>query len=183
MIHVKKIYLILLALVTASVMASCAFASGNIEKVRALQDARETIVFVEGTKMGDLVLGSRGKMIFTYVDEAFSRAIVEDRSFLQEWVYDMGQYYGSDATRKKALFMVFVEINKPWDIDITKISVGNYKLTKDDILSSSMTSPFGPQESKTTGYFAFVVPQSELKPGKEVKIGYGDDTELWKVPK
>ena len=46
-----------------------------------------------------------------------------------------------------------------------------------------MTNPFGELGSDQTGFFAFVVPASELKKGEETQIGYGDESALWKVMK
>ena len=128
------------------------------------------------------VIGARGAIQMIYVDEQLSRAITAD-SRLQDWVYDMAQYYGTDATRKKRLFIAHIDVYKPWDFDYTQIFVGDYHLQKGDVLSPSMTNPFGPQPSKSDGFFAFVVPASAAKAGAEIKIGYGDDSETWKVPK
>ena len=95
----------------------------------------------------------------------------------------MAQYYGSDGTRGKALFIAHVETYKPWTFDPAQLFVGGYRVTEDDVLSPSMTNPFGELGSDQTGYFAFVVPAKELKKGKEIPIGYGDDSALWTVPK
>lgn len=174
----KKLSLIL-SFVALLCLALPAFAVDE-PAVKDLQPERETDVFVDGTRMGDLVLGARGSIQFIYVDEKLARAVVAEK-FLETWVYDMVQFYGTDKTKKKLLFMVHVIINKPWDFDPQQIFVGNYHLTKDDILSSSMTNPFGLQPSKSDGFFAFVVPTAAVKGLKEVKIGYGDDSETWKI--
>ena len=181
----KKSFFAIAALVALTILtAGRAFAapSDNAPDVSELLDARQADVWEEGERLGDLVIGARGAIQMIYVDEQLSRAITAD-SRLQDWVYDMAQYYGTDATRKKRLFIAHIDVYKPWDFDYTQIFVGDYHLQKGDVLSPSMTNPFGPQPSKSDGFFAFVVPASAAKAGAEIKIGYGDDSETWKVPK
>lgn len=167
------------------IFASAAFARdrelGDI-KASALLDERRTVVWVEGERLGDMVIGARGVLQIIYVDKALSEALTLDFS-VSEWAKQMAQYYGSDAARGKALFIAHVETYKPWNFDPAQIFVGGYHVTAGDVPSSSMTNPFGELGSKQTGYFAFVVPSKELKKGKEIAIGYGDDSALWTVPK
>ena len=113
---------------------------------------------------------------------ALANALTLDFS-ISDWAKQMAQYYGSDGTRGKALFIAHVETYKPWTFDPAQLFVGGYHVTEDDVLSPSMTNPFGELGSDQTGYFAFVVPAKELKKGKEIPIGYGDDSALWTVPK
>ncbi len=171
-----------IALIILAAPGAFAAPANKTPEVSELLESRQTDVWVEGERLGDMVLGARGAMQIIYVDEQLSRAIT-DNSRLQLWVYEMAQYYGTDAARKKKLFIAHIDVYKPWDFDYTQVFIGDYHLQKDDILSSSMTNPFGPQPSKSDGYFAFAVPASELTVGKEVKIGYGDDSETWKVLK
>lgn len=174
--------IVIVAFVIFSVQAALAGPSNTAQDVSELLDERQTDIWVEGERFGDMVLGARGAMQVIYVDDKLSKSIAAD-SRLQPWVYDMAQYYGTDATRKKRLFIAHIDVYKPWDFDYTQVFIGGYHLQKGDILSSSMTNPFGPMASKSDGYFAFAVPSAEVKAGKEIKIGYGDDSETWKVPK
>ncbi|WP_352401275.1 hypothetical protein [Synergistes jonesii] len=182
----KKTICMLVALAAALLAASCAFAARErVETVRPaseLIDERQTDIWVEGERLGEMILGARGAIQIIYVDEAMSKAIASDVS-LPQWVFEMGRYYGTDPIRKKKLFIAHVDVYKPWDFDYTKVFVGEHRLRKEDILSPSMTNPFGPQPSKSEGYFAFAIPASGLKAGKEIKIGYGDYSEIWKILK
>ncbi|MDO5563129.1 MAG: hypothetical protein Q4F74_05890 [Synergistaceae bacterium] len=150
--------------------------------VEGLLKDRQSICWVEGTVMGDMVLGARGTVQFIYLDEALSRAIVENNQ-LAPWVDDLNQYFGSERTNKKELFLIQVETYKPWNVDISKFIIGNYHPTIDDVLSPSVTRPLGNLESGLKLQMAVVVPQSEVKPGKTVKLGYDKDTVEWKAPK
>lgn len=165
--------------------ASAAFARerepGDV-KASELLDSRQTSVWVEGERLGDMVIGARGALQIIYVDKKLANALTLDFS-ISDWAKQMAQYYGSDGTRGKALFIAHVETYKPWTFDPAQLFVGGYRVTEDDVLSPSMTNPFGELGSDQMGYFAFVVPAKELKKGKEIPIGYGDDSALWTVPK
>lgn len=175
---------VMLVMLVTLVAPHYAFAERNEKTadVTDLIDARQVDVYVEGTVMGELVLGSRGVLTLIYVDQKLSQSIASDGS-LEHWVRTMGQYFGTDATRGKAVFIAHLDAFKPWDFDPTKIFVGGYHVQKDDVLSPSATNPFGQLASKSEGVFAFAVPASEVKVGKEIQLGYGDDAITWKVPK
>lgn len=182
----KKIICLIFALAALFLVLPGAFASyddpASAAMVADLIDERQTDIWVEGEQLGGMVLGARGAIQIIYVDEAMARAIRSDVS-VPTWAFDMAQYYGADTVRKKKLFIAHVDVYKPWDFDPANVFVGDYNLNKEDILSPSMTNPFGPLASKTEGYFAFVVPASELKAGEEIKIGYGDYSDTWKALK
>ena len=176
----KKIAAALLILTFS--LLSPAFAAKTTEEVQKLLDARQITCWVEGTLFGDLILGSRGNITFVYLDEKLSNAIRDDHG-LAPWVDDLNQYYGSPGTEKKAVFLIQIETNKPWNVEISKFKIGNYNPEKNDILSPSWTNPVGSLESGITGQMAVTVPISEVKKGAEITIGYGDDTVKWKVPR
>ncbi|MEG1799610.1 MAG: hypothetical protein RR214_05435, partial [Synergistaceae bacterium] len=132
--------------------------------------------------LGDLVLGARGSIQIIYLDEPMSLAIRDDKK-LAPWVDDINQYYGSPGTDKKGLFVVQIQSNKPWDVEISKFKVGNYSPKMEDVLTPSWRNPIGSLQSGEKGQFAFVVPMSELKKGKEIMIGYDKDLVKWSVPK
>ena len=176
----KKIAAALLILTLS--LISPAFAARTTEEVQKLLDARQVTCWVEGTLFGDLILGSRGSITFVYLDEKMSNAIRDDHG-LAPWADDLNQYYGSPGTEKKAIFLIQLETNKPWDVEISKFKVGSYSLTKNDILSPSWTNPIGPLESGIKAQMAVAVPAVEVKRGSEVAIGYGDDVIKWKVPR
>lgn len=177
---IKRI-LTMLAIAVISVLPSCAYAA-EAPDIAHLLDERQTDLWVEGQHMGDIVFGARGSMQFIYVDAKLSKAITESTN-LESWVGEMAQYFGTEAVKGKSLFIVHINTYKPWDFDPTKIQVAGRNLEKNDVLSSSMTNPFGQLASKDDGYFAFAVPASLVKPGASVTLGYGDDSQTWKVPK
>lgn len=182
----KKISLVLALVAIVCALFATSACARDFEPKRGdaakLLDERQSDIWIEGARLGDMVIGSRASLQIIYVDKDFADAVYSDTS-LQQWARQMVQYFGSEATRGKALFIAHLETFKPWDVDPKNIFVGEYRLRDGDVLSPSMTNPFGSLDSGLKGFFAFVVPASELKKGKEIPIGYGDDSVLWKVPK
>ena len=129
-------------------------AEANQNDINSLLEERQTDCWVEGERLGELILGSRGTIQFIYLDAKLSKAISTEQG-LAPWVDDLNQYYGSPETRKKVLFIVNLEAK----------------------------NPFGTVDAGTSWQFAFVVPQDKVKPGTEIMVGYGDDLIKWKVPK
>ncbi|MDY9920770.1 MAG: hypothetical protein U2P59_02980 [Synergistota bacterium] len=180
----RKFLFFLMILLTFTIIACpVSFrAEADQNDLNSLLDERQIDCWVEGELLGDLILGSRGTIQFIYLDSKLSKAISTEQG-LASWVDDLNQYYGSPETRKKALFIVNLEANKPWTVEEEKISVGGYHLTKKDVISSSWKNPFGTVDAGTSWQFAFVVPKDKVKPGAEIMVGYGDDLIKWKVPK
>ena len=181
----KKFITALLAAISLF-FVSAAFARDSTPRASdstKLLETRQSDIWIEGTRFGDdMIIGSRASLQIIYVDSEFANTVNAD-SRVQQWARMMVQYYGSDATRGKALFIAHLETFKPCDFDPQNLFVGKYHLQKGDALSPSMTNPFGSLDSGLKGFFAFVVPASELKKGAEIQIGYGDDSVLWKVPR
>lgn len=152
------------------------------EKMAKLISERQTDCWVEGKRFGDMILGSRGVVNFIYLDKKLSEAITEEPG-LASWIDDMNQYYGSVRAKKKAVFIVHIKANKPWEIKETYFNIGGHVLTKDDILSSSWKNPFGTISAGEQWYFACAVPKNAVRPGKVISLGYREFLENWRVPK
>ncbi|MDO4987406.1 MAG: hypothetical protein Q4E17_00025 [Synergistes sp.] len=181
----KKIILLMLSFALLLSAAAVSFADDEYnsqgQSVSELIKQRQVGFWIEGTQFGDMILGARAKMQVIYMDKDLSTSIARDK-FVPEWLTDMAQYWRY-STLKKKVFVAYLETNKPMNFDYTKLSVGGYLLQKDDILSPSMTNPFGDVASGEKASFAFTVPASVLKSKKEIKISYGDDFVIWKIVK
>ena len=181
----KRKYLLfpILLLTLCIVLSPASFkAEAGQKDLETLLDERQIDCWVEGEVFGDLILGSRGTIQFIFLDAKLSRAISAEQG-LAGWVDDLNQHYGSPETRNKVLFIANLEANKPWTVEEEKISVGGYRLTKKDIISSGWKNPFGTVDAGTAWQFAFVVPKEYAKPGKEIMVWYGEDLIKWKVPR
>lgn len=159
----------------------------------ALVEERTALCYVEGAVFDDLILGSKGVIQFVYLDSKLSKALSKAHSNITEaktprypfprWIEEGGLYFGKEGTKGSVIFIAELEAFKPWEVEPFEVFVGSYHLTKNDILSSSMTNPFGDIPSGTVGHFVFAVPASEVRPGTEINIGYGEYSVKWRVPK
>ncbi|MCD7876945.1 MAG: hypothetical protein LUH49_08290 [Cloacibacillus porcorum] len=68
----------IVAFVIFSVQAALACPSNTAQDVSELLDERQTDIWVEGERFGDMVLGARGAMQVIYVDDKLSKSIAAD---------------------------------------------------------------------------------------------------------
>ncbi|MEG1501873.1 MAG: hypothetical protein RR272_04665 [Synergistaceae bacterium] len=176
----KMIRFVALAFIIVVLIQTQAIAKMS-DGLAALLNERQTNIWVEGEFLGDFILGSRGRIEFIYLDEKLSRAIAEEHT-LAQWVDELNQYFGSPATEKKALFLVQLEVNKPWSFNVSDLVIGDYKPKKEDIISLSWRNPDETLQSETKWQFAFVVPESIVYKNKSIKLGYKEDVTEWKIP-
>lgn len=159
----------------------------------AILRERTAICYVDGTAFEGLILGAQATVRFVYLDSRLSGAMGKARSDLTggkvayypfpEWIEEHGNYFAKEGKRGYVVFIVELETFKPMDVDPAQIFVGGYHPTKNDILTPSMTNPFGEVPSGMVGHFAFTVPKGEVKPGSEISLGYGEYEVKWRVPK
>jgi hypothetical protein len=144
-----------------------------------LMDSRTARLWLEGQRLGDMVIGARAELNFVYVDRKLVQALTDDYD-APEWLRWHAQHLGSPEAKKKALFVLRFETRKPWDFRISDIRVGNYSLREEDGLTRSAFTPTGPLACGTKGTLAFVVPAVSLGKGKTVLLGYGEERVEWK---
>lgn len=148
---------------------------------QTLMDQRTARLWLEGQKLGDMVIGARADLNFVYVDWKLARAI-PDAPEAPRWLCWHAQHFGSPEAKNKALFVLRFETRKPWDFRVTELRVGDYAVQDEDILTRSQFTPTGPLPSGTKGTLAFVVPSGSLGKGKTVLLGYGDELIELKKP-
>lgn len=189
--RIEKNAMICLLCAVLALFSPAAYAKGP--DYNAILMDRTAICYIDGTDFDGLVLGAQGSIRFIWLDSRLSAAMSKAREDLNEgkvstypfpeWIEDNGQYFAREGKRGYVVFIAELETFKPWDVDPTQIFVGGYHLTKNDVMSPSMNNPFGEVPSGTTGYFAFAVPKSEVRPGTEITLGYGEFGVKWRVPK
>lgn len=183
----------IICLLCAAVVFFSAAAYAKTPGNEALVQERAAICYVDGVVFEGLVLGAQGSIQFVYLDAKLSNAMSKAHADLAEaktsrypfpeWMEESNNYFGKEGKQGSATFIAELEAFKPWDVDPEQIFIGDYHLSKNDILSPSMTNPFGEVESGTVGYFAFTVPKSKIKAGAEISLGYGEYSVTWRVPK
>jgi len=183
----RKIFALLIVFAAVCVASQCAFAGGGetmfSEGYENLVPARMTQCYVEGEKLGDLLLNSRGVIDFIYLDEALSNAVTQSRG-VPEWFSNCNVYYEANGGQGKAVFVIKLVAYKPWQIDIKQFSIGGYHLSEKDALTSSLNNPFGKDARDEDDWvFVLAVPKQYVKPGSEIQLGYGKYLANWKVPR
>ncbi|NCC96086.1 MAG: hypothetical protein EOM02_04525 [Synergistales bacterium] len=176
----NTVFLIVLISSLLSLLGGSALSASSSEDVLK---ARMTTLWVDGQLLGDMVLGATSQLTFLYMDGKACDLAEKERAQLPDWIAWNLQYRGNASSVKKGFFLIRYKALKNWDFDISKISIGGYTLTKDDIFTKSEFVKSGSLPSGTEGTLAVGVPGSYLKPGKKISISYGDWSEQWIIPK
>lgn len=158
-----------------------------------LVQERTAVCYVEGEVFDSLILGSKGSIQFVLLDNKLSKALSKAHSDIAEaktsrypfpeWMEDNNHFFAKEGKSGYVIFMAELKAFKPWNVSQSEIFVGDYHLTKNDILTPSIVNPFGEIASGTVWHFVFAVPKSEVRQGSEINIGYGRYSVKWKVPK
>jgi hypothetical protein len=174
---VRGVVLVLALLLFILVLAGTARA-GDFQ---SLLDSRSARLWLEGEKLGGMVIGARARLDFIYIDKRMASAISGEPQ-VPDWLAWHAQHFGSPETKGKALFVLRFETRKPWDFRVEDLAVGAYHPGEKDLLTRSEFVPDGPLPGGTTGTLAFVVPRKALGKGKSLSVGYGEDRVAFPVP-
>ena len=182
-------------LLLACCAASPAFCGDPSDEIERMSEPRTVVCWFDGDKITDIVVNSRGRLTFLYMDArlaaAFSRQRKRDMKNGPSSVPSHLMEYASKCGSKKkhVLFVVSVKALKRWEFDTEKISVAGYSPAKDDVLTGVTGSALMELRPGISvlgkgyeGYAGFFVPADRIKPGIEIKIGYDADLVGWQVP-
>ena len=166
-----------------------------------LLEKRSSSIFTEAIDLGGLLIGGRGKIMFTWLDRSLIRTL-ERNMDVNDAVIDGLGYYLSNKKEVSALiknrdvFLLSYQAIKRWDFKIEEIVINGYRLTMGDIL----TPPFyrflveliplrvrerlaeEVEDEFADDYQLHVAVPSMPKKGKVI-LSYGDDTVEWEIPK
>ncbi|HDQ92793.1 MAG TPA: hypothetical protein ENN89_01590, partial [Synergistetes bacterium] len=112
------------------ISATCSYGAD----LQGLLEERTVTLYPEGQLLGNMVIGARGKMQFIYVDGTLAKAVREDHS-VPEWLSWHAKHWGTDPVKGKTLFILKYEAYKPWDFQMTDVSVGGRAVEAGDILT------------------------------------------------
>ncbi len=138
------------------------------EPLRSLLEKRTATIWYEGQTFEGLVLGSRAKFIFVYVDGKLTEQAWKDPE-TPEWIQQGTGAYGTDLARKKRLFIIRVETNKNLHLDPSMITIGSHVLTWEDILTNKAYVPMGDVPPGLAASFTVAIPASAVK-GNRIPI-------------
>ncbi len=165
---------------TVTVSASAAYKPMTAQE---LMRSRSVVIFVGGTRVGDMVLGSNAKLQFQFIDRKLSEGIYSDHdSYLDELVSNIG--FAQKASRNKCNLVILIyRAENAWTFDPDKLTVNGEQIPKKQIYTSLLSKPVGRIEGETQDSIAFGVPRADSKPGSTIIFGYGDETAEFVVPK
>lgn len=156
--------------------------AGGTEPIEQLLASRTAVVWIEGQRLGDMIVGARARMDFVLVDRTLTDAVYNENSSAPDWLRLHAQYAGSDAVKGKTLFIVRFKALIPWTFDPEEMTVGTSKVTWKDILTRKEFFPTGDLPSGMMGELAFSVPAAAVTTSHEISVGYGTWQASLRIP-
>jgi len=130
------------------------------DELEDLIKERTATMYLEGQKLGDLILGARARLDFLFVDDSLLRA-ARTSGMTPDWLKWHLGHFGDPQIRGKDLFVLRYEAYKPWDFDPFKIVVNGKNLTEEDILTKLIRISTGSLSPNTVDSLAFAVPKAK----------------------
>ncbi len=156
-----------------ALMVPC-FGVALANDVEAMLSQRTTSLWIEGDRLGDMVIGARTLMEFIYVDSALSRVAAENGPDVPDWLNWHAHHFGTKATKKRVLLIVRFEARKRWDLDPTRIRINGRNVVAEDILSPKDLIPTGELPPGSAGSFAIGIPVAAFAGKDGVSVAYGE---------
>ncbi|MCL1941874.1 MAG: hypothetical protein FWG09_08010 [Synergistaceae bacterium] len=170
--------------------------SGNWSK---LIEKRSCVIYTEAIDIGGLLVGGRGKIVFTWLDRGLMKTLDKNREVDESIINGLAYYYNkkpeiAKLIKSRDVFLLTYQAIKRWDFKIEEIVINGYRLTMDDILTPPFyrvlgeIAPFNERarlaedEDELEDYELHVVVPSLPKSGK-IKLSYGEDMVEWEIPK
>lgn len=182
----KNMLMILIPLVVLF-FAGTAFAQGQddefSEEYRETMVSRTSTVYLGGTKIDNMVIGSTAAIDFIYLDEKLSDDITRS-AFVSPWLEEAGRYYGANGGRGKTVFIIHINCYETWPVDMTKFRVNGMNFSDEVVLTPKEYSPSGAiMHHDDETYFVVGLPKKLFKKGEKIKVGYDQFETEWTVPK
>lgn len=185
----KKILTAFLVLFAITVMATCSLADSgdDVNRHDAKRDAqlaneRCASLWIDGRRMGELIVGASAKMEFQFVDKKLIHRIYAAAENFPETMSWNASYYDKAAKLKCNLVILHYKAISWWNFDPAKITVNGEPLPKKQILSSMLSVHTGQLSPNTEEVIAFGVPREISKPGKTLTFGYEEASVELKIP-
>ena len=124
------------------IIALCSLASVAIADEEALVQERMVSIRAEGKQLDGLVIGAQARLDFIYVDAVLVEALRTPSGF-PDWLRWHAKDFASEELKGGVLFVLRIETYNPWTFDPMKISVADYALKEEDILTKPAYVPKG----------------------------------------
>lgn len=157
-------------------------ASGEWEKAL---EARTVQLWIDAQLLDDIVLNARAELNVTWLPRTLRKRLERDRD-VHEWVVKgLGCYYPADKEAERRMkgrdiLALNYRAVKNWDFDPTRLTVGGYRVTPEDLLGHRDLRVTGELPPGTEGTLFLCVPA--LKPGSRVEITMGPDRAVLEAP-
>ncbi|MDO4218706.1 MAG: hypothetical protein Q4C78_01805 [Synergistaceae bacterium] len=152
----------------------------SLEEQAKMYNDRLSVLYVGAKQVGDMLLGYKGILEFVMSDYELSENLSSFTN-LPNWFYDASFSFSNADMDKHVCFACHVTFSQVWNFDPLKIKIGDYQLQVGDIISPSVSNPFGEFPSGTDGYFVFRVPRKVIKGKTTIEIAYENSKVTWKV--
>ena len=141
------------------------------------------MLWIGGRQLGDMIIGAEGHLVFQLVDRTLAGRIYSQPENFPDQIVWNAQYIDK-ASRMKCdlIILVYRAVNR-WTFDPALLKVNGAPLEKKYVLSSLLSAETGNLPKGTEDVLAFGVPRALTKPGKTLKLGYGDLSVLLNIPK
>lgn len=159
--------------------ASAAFSAMSPDE---LMKTRSVLLWVGGSKVGDLMVGADAKLQFQFIDRPLAERIYSDPgSFPDMIVWNASYIDKASRGRCNLVLMIYKAVNR-WNFDPEKIRVNGEPIEPRRLYTSLLSKPVGNLPAGTMDAVAFGVPRSLSKPGAKIVFSYGDFKSEFIVP-
>ena len=151
---------------------------------KALDD-RTVQVWIDAQRLDDIVLNARAELNVTWLPQSLRKRLDRDRD-VHDWVEKGLSFYYSanEETRRRMKGRDILALNyravKNWTFDPTRLTVGGYAVTSEDLLGHRDLRITGDLAPGTAGTLYLCVPA--LKPKSKVEIVLEGDGATFEVP-
>lgn len=141
-------------------------------KDEELMRARSALLWIGGTRVGDLMVGADAKLQFQFVDRTLSaRIYAAPNNFPDDIVWN-ASYIDKAARAKCNLVILGYRAVNRWNFDPGKLTVNGEPLPAGRIYTSLLSKETGNLAPDTQDAIAFGVLRSQSRGGSEVVFGY-----------
>lgn len=179
--------------------AAAALAADTVgmTKFERMLSPRTINCWIEGAVMDELIIGARARMTFVCLDRRLGSEIARlqpdgaqaaEYDSVPTWLRQSAGHYLKQ--RGKTFFAVQFATAKPWDFDFGQIRIGEYSAVREDVLLGDKLAMLvsAPERAVSlpggfADVFGIYISSGLLKPGEEIRVGYGENLVVWTVPR
>lgn len=161
-------------LLAAFLAASPAWGASNLE---ALKEPRSAVIYIEGQKVADVIVGSKAKVTFLYVDDKLKKEMernLQQLSSVEEWML-------SDAVKARVKKMVPVIVTCEAFGHLyfapESVSVNGEPVTRRQLFTNLDARTVGDVAPDDFVWFVIGLPKSTAAPGQKITYSVGE----WKT--